>query len=91
MNVPIHSDPWTQSEFLSIAGAIKDKIESSDLATWLRVPLDIVDENDTKRNQIVKILTYWQSMNGSTHSKTKLLENLRNLDIEEALKPYLGL
>ena len=95
-DVPIqHSDPCTQEEFLFIASVLDDKVELSDLATSLKVPLDNVDDNDTKRNQIVKILLYWQSMNCSDSSKANLLKSLQTLnnysDVEEVLKPYLGL
>ena len=93
-----HSDPCTQEDFLFVASVLVDKVELSDLSTSLKVPLDNVDDNDTERNkrkQIVKILLHWQFMNSSDSSKAKLLESLQTLnnysDVEEVLKPYLGL
>lgn len=80
-------------DILLIASAIVDKVELSDLTTCLGVPVDIVNENNGKRDQIAKILLHWQSMHLSDNSKSELLECLRmlnNAGIEEALRTYHG-
>lgn len=91
-SVPVHSGVYTQDnpDILYLASAIVDKVELSKLAACLGVPEDILDDNDGKRDQIVKILLHWQSMHQSDSSSIKLLECLQALDIEETLRTYHG-